>query len=71
METQRIKFNLGQTLITPGARDTLHPEDVLLAMRKHAHGDWGDCSKDDAEANNQSLLEGSRIFSVYRDRFGA
>lgn len=70
METRRTSFNLGQTLMTPGVRDTLHPEDMLTSLRRHAQGDWGDCSKDDQEANDQALIEGSRIFSVFHDRFG-
>lgn len=70
METQRTKFNLGQTLITPGARDSLEAEDVMLAMRRHAKGDWGDCCHDDREANDLALIEGSRILSVYHDKFG-
>lgn len=70
METRRASFGLGQTLMTPGARDALDPEDILLAMRRHARGDWGDCCKDDQAANDLALMEGSRLFSVYHDRFG-
>lgn len=70
METQRTAFTLGQMLITPGARDTLEPEDVMLAMRRHAKGDWGDCCPDDREANNAALLDEARILSVHHDRFG-
>lgn len=70
METQRINFNLGRTLITPGARDSLEPEDVLLALRRHAKGDWGDCCPEDQEANNAALLDEARVLSVYHDRFG-
>ena len=69
METQRAKLNLGQTLITVGARDTLDPEDILLSLRKHARGDWGECGEDDRQANDQALIDGTRIFSVYQDRF--
>ena len=69
METERASFGLGQTLMTPGARDTLDPEDMINALRRHARGDWGDCCKDDFEANNLALVEGSRLFSVYHDRF--
>ena len=36
------KFPLRQTVITPGARDDLNPEDVQAALRRHASGDWGD-----------------------------
>lgn len=70
METQRITLNLGRTLITPGARDSIEPEDVLLALRRHAKGDWGDCCPDDREANNAALLDEARVLSVYHDRFG-
>jgi hypothetical protein len=70
METQRSKFGLGQTLITPKALDQLHPEDAMIALRRHAFGDWGDCRPDDWQANDQALIDGSRIFSVYRDRYG-
>lgn len=70
METNRIPFRLGRTLTTPGARDELDPEDVLLAMRRHARGDWGDCCADDKEANDLAVVDGSRIFSVFHDRYG-
>jgi len=69
METQRNTLRLGQTLITPDARDSLHPEDVLSALRRHAAKDWGDCLQDDWQANDQALLDESRVFSVYHDRF--
>ncbi|MBS0162591.1 MAG: hypothetical protein JSS48_08475 [Nitrospira sp.] len=70
METQKTTLKLGQTLITPGARDALHPEDVMVAMRRHASKDWGDCRLEDREANDLALVEGARVFSVYKDRFG-
>lgn len=70
MKIESTKFSLGQTLITPGARDTLFPEDVLRSLRRHARGDWGDCCKDDREANDIALGDGSRIFSVYHDEVG-
>jgi len=70
METRRASFGLGQRLMTPGAWNKLDPEDIISALKRHSTGDWGDCSKDDREANDQALIEGSRIFSVYHDRFG-
>lgn len=71
MKTQRSNIRLGQAVITRNAMESLHPEDVLGAMRKHAAGDWGDCCPEDWEANNQALRDGSRLFSVYHDRTGA
>lgn len=64
------KFKLGRTLITPQARDTLHPEDVLTAIRRHASGDWGDLCSKDREENEFSLARHLRLMSVYHDRAG-
>ena len=64
------KFNLGQTVITPNAQETLHPEDVFNSLRRHASGDWGDGCPDDREENELSLKEGFRLLSVYYDRNG-
>ena len=64
------KFPLGQTVITPGARDTLNPEDVQAALRRHASGDWGDVGDADRRENELSLTQGFRLLSVYHDRSG-
>jgi len=34
-------------------------------LSRHVTGDWGDLCAEDAEANNDALKEGSRIFSAY------
>lgn len=70
MKIESSKFSLGQTLITPGAMEALLSEDVFRSLRRHARGDWGDCCKDDREANDIALHEGSRILSVYHDEVG-
>lgn len=64
------KFELGQTLITPQARDSLHPADVLRALRRHASGDWGDVCQEDRQENEFSLRRYLRLLSVYHDRTG-
>jgi hypothetical protein len=64
------KFPLGQTVITRNARDQLHPEDVLVALKRHAAGDWGDVCEDDRQENEFSLTRTLRLFSVYHDRIG-
>ena len=64
------KFPLGQTVITTNAKNTLHPEDVLAGITRHAQGDWGDCCDDDAAENDFSLRKGFRLLSVYSDRNG-
>ena len=62
------KFPLGQVVITANAKNVLHPEDVPLALARHAAGDWGDLDEDDRRENELSLAQGFRLLSVYRDR---
>ena len=64
------KFALGRTVMTSNAMDTLNAVDVLLAIRRHAAGDWGECGTEDREENELALAQGFRLFSVYRDRDG-
>ena len=35
-------IQLGQTLVTSRAKQTLHPQEVLSALWRHAHEPWGD-----------------------------
>lgn len=68
MRIQQSKFPLGRTLITPGAQEALHPEDVMKSISRHVSGDWGDCGPEDWQENELSLHERLRLFSVYHDR---
>jgi hypothetical protein len=66
------KFSLGQIVATPGALEALlkanqSPTDFI---RRHARGDWGDLCEEDREANEQALLDSSRILSAYRTSLG-
>ncbi len=61
-------FSLGPTVITPAALDVLHPDDVQVALDRHAAGDWGDVCRTDRQTNQVALKKGGRLFSVYRDR---
>lgn len=70
MNRLESKFPLGQTVITPTARDRLHPEDVLVSLNRHAVGDWGDVCEADRQENEFSLPRDLRLFSVYHDRAG-
>ena len=62
------KFRLGQVVATPGALDALETagESAKEFLTRHAQGDWGIVSNEDREANDASLLDGSRILSAYR-----
>jgi hypothetical protein len=62
-----IKFAPGRLLATPGAM-ALPPEDVQAALARHLQGDWGDVGQEDAQANEDALLSGERLLSVYHTR---
>lgn len=67
MNANKITFDLGQIVATPGALDALarnecDPRDFL---RRHASGDWGDVCREDQQSNEDALRTGSRIFSAY------
>lgn len=61
-------FPLGRMLITPRALEACLsfpiPPTVLLV--RHATGDWSDCDREDQARNLAALLDGSRVFSVYK-----
>ena len=60
-----IKFSLGNIVITSNAQSILSSDEVMSALARHARGDWGDLTPEDAERNVEALHEGSRIFSAY------
>ena len=61
------RFSLGQTVATPAAIATLERlgKNVLEFIERHVRGDWGDLSEDDKQANEDALVDGSRILSSY------
>lgn len=63
-------FSLGQCVGTPGALQALDEagQSPSVFLDRHIRGDWGDVCPDDAEANDQALKDGSRIFSVYHTK---
>ena len=65
-------FPLGQIVATPGALEALEKagQTPLEFIQKHVRGDWGIVCEEDAEANEQSLKDGSRILSAYRTKLG-
>jgi exonuclease V gamma subunit len=64
---QKILFDLGQILATPGALDALTKNNTtgLDLLRKHVSGDWGILTDDDRQANQDALESGDRILSSY------
>lgn len=63
--TPRPKFSLGQIVATAQAMATITKEDIQLALERHVKGDWGEVGIEDGEANEQALLDGERLLSVY------
>jgi hypothetical protein len=63
--TSPPKFPLGQVVITANAAQHLDTIAVHEALRRHAAGDWGDISPEDACENEFSLKEGFRLLSAY------
>lgn len=61
-------FGLGSVYATPAVLDHLakcgHLPNALLGL--HVHGDYGELSEEDQHANDQAVVNGSRIFSAYR-----
>lgn len=39
-------------------------------LKRHQCGDWGETCPEDAQTNEDALLGGGRVFSVYRLRTG-
>ena len=64
------KFELGQTLITPGALDQIPDDEIQTAIGRHLNGDWGNLHEDDAAENNWSVENRARILSSYKSNAG-
>jgi hypothetical protein len=64
------RFKLGRIVATPNALNRISNEDILLAIQRHQAGDWGDVHEEDSAANNQALIEGTRILSIYHAKNG-
>ena len=62
------KFQLGQTLATPGALKALEEsgQSPAFFLDRHLAGDWGEVDAEDKRANDQALVDGSRLLSAYR-----
>lgn len=63
-----VRFILGHVVATPGALETLQKVGLspLALLSRHSRGDWGNMSKEDLQANEEAVVEGSRIFSAYQ-----
>ncbi len=64
----QARFALGKLVATPGALAALTEagQSPQVFIARHIGGDWGDCGIEDQLANDQALLHGERLLSVYR-----
>lgn len=63
-----VLFAVGRIAATPGALSLLDDTGVspLYLVMRHCRGDYGDTDDHDTAANNEALVIGARVFSVYR-----
>lgn len=66
------KFPLGQLVATPGALRALQEagQSPGYFLERHVNGDWGEVNDEDKRANDQALVDGSRLLSAYRTLLG-
>jgi hypothetical protein len=66
------RFSLGRCLATPGAIKAMNEAGQTPAsfIDRHVRGDWGDADPDDRHSNEDALLTGARVWSVYRTSKG-
>ena len=63
-----VKFRPGRLLATPAALEAMEraAQDGLYFLRRHLAGDWGEVCEADKAANDEALVDGSRLLSAYR-----
>ena len=61
----KLRFPLGQVVITANAQARLDPADVQQGLSRHASGDWGEICPEDASINEDALKHEDRLMSVY------
>ena len=62
------KFQPGTVVATPGAIEVLAESGQVAGffLDMHLQGNWGEVDADDQKANDQALIDGSRLLSSYR-----
>jgi hypothetical protein len=62
------KFPLGQIVATPGALEAMQASGQTpdFFLDQHVTGNWGEVDEVDRALNDQALVDGSRLLSVYR-----
>jgi hypothetical protein len=65
--SQHAKFPLGQIVVTSGARGAIQQAGISpnTLLDRHVRGDWGIVHTGDEGLNDEALLTGGDIHSVY------
>lgn len=69
-QTKNNPVEMGRILATPGILARVPRHELIAAINRHRHGDWGDACDQDRQANDSALRNGGRILSVYRSTGG-
>jgi len=66
--TTTPKFSCGVLLSTPGALEAFerNRQAPFEFLQRHVAGDYGDLCQEDRHANEQAIIDGSRLLSAYR-----
>jgi hypothetical protein len=59
---------MGKIVATPGALLTLDRTGELASkfLSRHSRGDWGTVNEEDWKANDDALIQGTRLLSAYK-----
>lgn len=60
----------GNVPATPAALGAVPPVEILFALKRHLSGDWGELDRHDWNANNEALIDASRLLSAYTTSTG-
>jgi hypothetical protein len=64
------KFSLGRIVKTSNIQASVSDEAILLALKRHVVGDWGDVGEEDRQSNEDALKNGDRLVSIYHSESG-
>jgi hypothetical protein len=64
------KFEPGNVHSTPGVnaklKDAGFMRFMIVSLNRHINGDWGNMCDEDKAANEEALVDGLRLMSVYK-----
>jgi hypothetical protein len=63
-------FPLGHLVATRNALEVIPRPEIESAIKRHAIRDWGELGEEDRSANDQALVDGTRILFSYRTLAG-